>query len=117
MGVMSIPDLATLELNMSILGYFIIFKFISYVYFVILALIIISLSNIAKNVLKSVLAVIFIVFVPSFLGYFGVSVLNFMNIASVLNPTFIKNDIPQYFFYFIFTTALYIKSRIDWVKK
>ena len=116
-GVMSIPDLAELEINMSILKYFIIFKAISYVCFVILALIILSLSNITKNVLKSVLAAVFIIFVPSFLGYFGVNVLSFINIASILNPTFITKYIPQYIFYLIFTTVLYFKSRFYWVKK
>jgi hypothetical protein len=116
-GIMSIPDFAKLELNISILNYFIIFKIVSYTGFVILALIITSLSNILKNILKSGIAAIFIIFVPLFLEYFGVSVLSFMNIVSILNPTFITEYIPQYIFCTIFTAALIFKSRLDWVKK
>jgi hypothetical protein len=116
-GIMSIPDFAGLELNISISEYFIIFNIIRYISFVALTMIIISLSNIAKNVLTSVLAALFIIFVPSFLEFFGVNVLRFMNITSILNPTFIQDYIPQYIFYLIFTTVLFVKSKLDWVKK
>ena len=116
-GIMSIPEFARLEMNMSIFNYCVLFKIISYFYFVILAFIVLSLSNITKNLLKSVLAALFILFVPAFLEYFGVTILKFMNITSVLNPSYIKDHIAQYIFYLLFAIVLFVKSRTVWVKK
>jgi len=116
-GIMSIPDFAELGLDMSVLEYIILFNIIRYISFAALTVIMISLSNIAKNVLKSALAALFIIFVPSFLEFFGVNILRFMNITSILNPAFITAYIPQYIFYFIFTAALFAKSRFNWIKK
>ena len=115
-GIMSIPDFARLEMNISILEYFIIFNIISYIGFIILTLIIISMSSITSNLLKSALASIFIIFVPFFLENFDVDVLKFMNIVSLLNPTYIVDYILQYIFYIILCIGLIILSRRRWIK-
>jgi len=116
-GIMSIPDFESFGINMSILQYFIIFKIISYIGFTILTLLIISISNIMKHILKAALIIMFLLFVPAFLEYFGVNILNFMNITSILSPALINENIPQYIFCFISAGVLFIKSRLNWVKK
>ena len=116
-GIMSIPDFMELGLNVSVFDYFLIFNIIRYFGFIALAMIIISLSNISGNVLKTALTTLFIIFVPFFLENFGVNILRFMNIVSILNPTFVTNYISNYIFYLVLCAALFFKSRFDWVKK
>jgi len=116
-GIMAIPEFAKLEMNVSILEYFILFKVISYIGFVMPSLIIISLSAIMKNVLQSTLMTMFILFVPLFLGYFDVNILSFINITNILSPVFITEYIVQYIFCFILVLVLVIKSRFNWIKR
>lgn len=113
-GIMSIPELQDLCMNISILQYMILYKAVSLFGFILFALIAASLSNITGHVVKASVVMLFAVTIPFLLENFGIGILSFANITNILIPTIITRYIPQYVFYTAVTVGLCVWSKRKW---
>ena len=116
-GLMSIPELKSLEWNLSVGGYLVLYKLVSYVGFLLLGSMMISLSAITKNVLISAVISLGIILIPVLTASFGVDVLRWIDITGILAPSVLTENLPQYGIYTALAVALYAAARKKWLKK
>ncbi len=116
-NIMSIPEYAYLDTNLSIFGYIFIFKIISCMGFLFFALMITGLSQILKNQVKTVIAGSFIILVPFLLDYYGIGALGFINMTDFFAPVYADKNIAAYIFCTVLTLVIYLKTRFAWSKE
>jgi hypothetical protein len=115
-NIMSIPEYAYLDTNLSILNYIFIYKTISCLGFLVFSLMVTGLSQILKNQVKTVITGSFIILVPFLLDYFGFNALGFMNVTYFLVPVYADKNIASYISCTALTLAIYMKARLAWSK-
>ena len=116
-GLMSAPDLWSLRWNLSVGEYMLIYKAVSYIGFLLTGCMMISISLLTKNVLISAIVSLGIVFIPAFVGFFGVNAINWIDLTAVLNPSMVKEILPQSVILLTVCAVLFVLARRKWVKK
>lgn len=115
-GLMSIPDMREVGWNITVGQYLVLYKIISYLGFLLLGCMMTSISTLTKNILISAIVSLGIVFIPAFVGYFGVDAIDWVNITNVLNPSYVARYIPQYVICALASAVLFVLARRKWVK-
>lgn len=116
-GLMSAPDLWSLGWNLSVGEYMVLYKAISYIGFLLTGCMMISISLLTKNVLISAIVSLGIAFIPAFVGFFGVDAIGWIDLTAVLNPSMVKEILPQSVILVIGCAVLFVLARRKWVKK
>ncbi|MHB1150912.1 MAG: hypothetical protein ACYCWE_01425 [Eubacteriales bacterium] len=116
-NIMSIPEYAYLDTNLSILNYILIYKSLSCLGFLAFSLMVTGLSQILKNQVKTVITGSFIILVPFLLDYFGFNALGFINMTDFFVPVYADRNIAAYIFCTVLSLAMYLKARFAWSKE
>lgn len=113
-GVMSIPFLSSVELDISISHYLITYKIISYVGYITLSILSLAITDIVKEFLKPAISLILAIIIPYCMSLLGINVFRFINITLLLSPTFVNKHFFTYFLSIILAICIYHLSCKKW---
>ena len=113
-GVMSIPFLSSVELDISISHYLITYKIISYVGYITLSILSLAITDIVKEFLKPAISIILAIIIPYCMSLLGINVFRFINITLLLSPTFVNKHFFTYFLSIILAICIYHLSCKKW---
>ncbi len=115
-GLMSIPDLSSIHWNISIGQYLMLCRLAGWLGCLLLSASISALSLMTKNTLTTAIITMGAVFIPEFLGIFGIPVLDFLSAGSVVTPSVPKNWVIPFMVYLVAALLLTftVKRREHW---
>ncbi len=112
-NIISIPRYVELNMNIDILSYVMLYKGISFAGYIICFLLIMSLSVLLENQIKTIIISAIIIFIPFISEYYGISVLRFMSIPYFMSPVYVSQTVT-YVVCVVLTAASITKAYIKW---
>jgi hypothetical protein len=113
-NILSMPQFAFVNADMSILAYIILYKALSLAGYIACFIFITSLSVLLESKVKTMTASALILFIPFAADYFGVTALRFISFPYFIAPADISRGIVMCLFCSLSTAAALLSARVKW---
>ncbi len=114
-SIMNIPGFSETGLNISILTNIVIYKIISLIGYVVYVLLIISISMLVKNQIKTLILSGMLLFIPFATEYYGINLMRFINVSIYMTPKNIMSGISTYLICSMTALLVLWFARIEWI--
>ncbi|MDD4774742.1 MAG: hypothetical protein PHZ09_14260 [Eubacteriales bacterium] len=114
-NIVSMPRYAQTDMNIDILSYVMIYKTISFAGYITCFLLIMSLSVLLENHIKTIIISAAVIFTPFITEYYNIEVLRFISIPYFMSPVYISRGLITYIVCGVLTAAFMIKAYYKWI--